>query len=250
MKVAAWQAPLLGSGAADVLALIRRRVDECEAEGVAILCCPEAVAGGLADYARGQFRTAVPTSDTLSFLAPVAGARLTTIVGFTELSSDGSLYNSAAVISQGRLVGVYRKRHPAIRRSVYRAGKDSPVFQVDGACFGILICHDSTFPELAASLASLGARVIFVPTNNALPASMPSKEILAEARACDVALATDNRCWVVRADVAGTMGGLRSEGSSAIISPAGKTVSSARALSEDLLVAEIGLARSDTAHHD
>jgi hypothetical protein len=40
MKVAAWQAPLLGSSAEDVLALIRRRIDDCEAEGVAILCCP------------------------------------------------------------------------------------------------------------------------------------------------------------------------------------------------------------------
>jgi predicted amidohydrolase len=193
-----------------VLGLIRRRVDECEAAGVAILCCPEAVVGGLGDYARGPFRAAIPTSDILSFLAPVADARLTTIVGFTELSSDGWLYNSAAVVSHGRLVGAYRKRHPAIRRSVYRAGKDSPIFQADGACFGILICYDSTFPELVASLASRGARVIFVPTNNALPASKPSTEIVAEARACDVALATGNRCWVVRADVAGMVGGLRS----------------------------------------
>jgi predicted amidohydrolase len=242
MKVAAWQAPLLGSSAEDVLALIRRRVDDCEAERVAILCCPEAVVGGLADYAPDAFGRAVPTSDILSFLAPVANARLTTIVGFTERSSDGWLYNSAAVVGHGRLSGVYRKRHPAIRRSVYRAGKDSPVFQVDSACFGILICYDSTFPELGASLASRGARVICVPTNNALPESKPSSDLVLAARACDVALATANHRWVVRADVAGMMGGLRSEGSSAIISPAGKTVSSARALSDDLLVAEIDLA--------
>ncbi|MEK6323866.1 MAG: nitrilase-related carbon-nitrogen hydrolase [Acidobacteriota bacterium] len=31
--------------------LIRKRVDWCESEGVEILCCPEAVLGGLADYA-------------------------------------------------------------------------------------------------------------------------------------------------------------------------------------------------------
>jgi hypothetical protein len=45
---------------------------------------------------------------------------------------------------------------------------------------------------------------------------------------------------VVRADVAGESGGLRSEGSSAITSPDGITVSTARALREDLLVVEIG----------
>ena len=106
MKVAAWQAPLLGSSAEDVLALIRRRVDDCEAEGVAILCCPEAVVGGLADYAPHACGTAIPTSEILSFLAPVANARLTTIVGFTERSNDGWLYNSAAVVGHGRLSGV------------------------------------------------------------------------------------------------------------------------------------------------
>jgi predicted amidohydrolase len=245
MKVAAYQAPLSGT-AGDALALIRRRVDQCEAEGVGILCCPEAVVGGLADYARDPFRTAVPTSGILAFLGPVADSRLTVIVGFTELSTDGGLYNSAAVVSHGTLAGVYRKRHPAIRRSVYRAGKDSPVFHADGVCFGILICYDSTFRNLGAGLASRGARVLFVPTNNALPASKASTELLAEARGGDVALATENGCWIVRADVAGVANGLRSDGASAITSPAGKTVSSARVLAADFLVAEIGLTGPDT----
>ena len=51
MKVAAYQAPLLPSGSVEALELIRRRVNRCEQEGVEILCCPEAVLGGLADYA-------------------------------------------------------------------------------------------------------------------------------------------------------------------------------------------------------
>ena len=34
----------------NALALIHARVRECETEGVSILCCPEAVLGGLADY--------------------------------------------------------------------------------------------------------------------------------------------------------------------------------------------------------
>jgi hypothetical protein len=49
MKVAAYQAPLLRGGSMEALHLIRDRVKWCEAEGVDILCCPEAVLGGLAD---------------------------------------------------------------------------------------------------------------------------------------------------------------------------------------------------------
>ena len=247
MKVAAFQAPLSAMGAEeDALASIRRCVDQCDAEGVAILCCPEAVVGGLADYARDPFRTAIPTSGILSFLAPVARGKLTTIVGFTEVSSDGSLYNAAAVVSRGTLIGVYRKQHPAIRQSVYRPGEDSPVFHADEVCFGILICYDSTFRDLGAELSARGARVLFVPTNNALPASKASTELLAEAQACDFALATETGCWIVRADVAGMANGLRSDGSTAITSPTGQTVSSARMLSEDLLVVEIDLTAADT----
>ena len=36
--------------------------------------------------------------------------------------------------------------------------------------FGIMICNDFNDPELAADMAARGARVIFVPSNNSLPA--------------------------------------------------------------------------------
>jgi hypothetical protein len=51
MKVAAYQCPLLPSGSMDAIDLIRRQVKVCGSEGIAILCCPEAVLGGLADDA-------------------------------------------------------------------------------------------------------------------------------------------------------------------------------------------------------
>ena len=51
MKVAAYQAPLLPGGSREAVDLIRSRVDWCESHGVAILCCPEAILGGLADNA-------------------------------------------------------------------------------------------------------------------------------------------------------------------------------------------------------
>jgi hypothetical protein len=49
VKVAAYQAPLLVPGSMEALDRIRERVAWCEAEGVSILCCPEAILGGLAD---------------------------------------------------------------------------------------------------------------------------------------------------------------------------------------------------------
>jgi predicted amidohydrolase len=241
VKVAAYQAPLLAAGSMDALDLIRARVRVCEAEGVAILCCPEAILGGLADQIEDPARLAISvgTGQLEAVLAPLASDVTTTIVGFTELGEDGHLYNAAAVFHRGSVGGVYRKLHPAIRQSVYRAGCHVPVFRVAALTFGIVICNDSNFPELANQMASRGATVLFVPSNNALSPPKGGGEIVAEARRVDVATAIANGMWVIRADVAGQTAELTSHGSSAIVDPKGTVVRTPVALSEDVIAAAI-----------
>ena len=222
---------------------IRDRVLWCEAEGVDILCCPEAVLGGLADYAASpaDFALDVDSGQLAATLGPLASDTVATIVGFTEATPDGHLYNSAAIFQRGSVAGVYRKLHPAIRKSVYRAGGETPVFTIGGLTFGILICNDSNHREPARVMAELGATVVFVPTNNGLP---PGKaDVVAETRAADIALARENRVSVVRADVSGRIANLVSYGSSAIVDPAGLVLQAAERLREDLLVADIDIAR-------
>ena len=82
MKVAAYQAPLLLEGSMDALELIRGRVEWCETEGVDILCCPEAVLGGLADDAKHpvDFAIDVESGQLKALLAPLASKSVTVIV--------------------------------------------------------------------------------------------------------------------------------------------------------------------------
>ena len=241
MKVAAYQAPLRATGSAEILGLIREQVERCEAEGVEILCCPEAVLGGLADYASRPADVAIDVEagrlDAL--LAPLASDRVATILGFTEIAPGGRLYNSAAVFHRGSVIGIYRKLHPAINRSVYEAGDETPVFTIGALTFGIVICRDSTFPEPARTMAARGAAALFVPTNNGMPPSKGGPELVAEARNGDVARAVENDVSVVRADVAGRAGELVSHGSSGIVDHRGVVVRTARPLVADLVVADI-----------
>jgi predicted amidohydrolase len=241
MRVAAYQAPLLAAGSMDALELIRARVKWCEAEGVAVLCCPEAVLGGLADYSPHPTQFAIGTDARRvdAVLASLASDTVTTIIGFTELADGDRLYNSAAVLHRGAVVGVYRKVHPAINRSVYEAGREVPVFRVGALTLGIVICNDSNHAGLARLMAAKGATALFVPTNNGLPPARASAELVAQSRNVDIATAVENSMWVVRADVAGRTGALVSYGSSGIVDPDGEVVQSARSLSEDLIVAEI-----------
>jgi 5-aminopentanamidase len=241
MKVAAYQTPLRATSSMDVIGLIREQVNRCESEGVEILCCPEGVLGGLADYASQPTDIAidVEAGQMQALLAPLASDRVATILGFTEIDQDGRFYNSAAVFQRDSVVGIYRKLYPAINQSVYDAGDKMPVFTVGGLTFGIIICNDSNYYEPARITASKGAAALFVPTNTGLPPTKAGPELVAEARNCDIARAVENSVWVIRADVAGRTESLVSYGSSGIISPDGMVLQSARQLGPDLVVADI-----------
>jgi 5-aminopentanamidase len=241
MKVAAYQAPLNLSRLEDTHALIREQVVRCETLGVEILCCPEGVLGGLADYADRPAAIAIDIDgggldDTVQALASDS---VTTILGFTEVDRSGRLFNSAAILSRGSVVGVYRKLHPAINRSVYHPGNGTPVFTVGRLTFGIVICRDSIFPEPAAVMVSRGAKALFIPTNNGMPPAKGGAELVAEARRQDIACAIAHGVPVVRADVAGRTGTLVSYGSSAIVDRMGSVLAAGKRLSAELLVADI-----------
>jgi predicted amidohydrolase len=242
MKVAAYQAPLLPAGSTpEALGLIREQVEWCAREGVEILCCPEAVLGGLADYAPRPADLAIDVGrgELDHVLAPLASDAVTTIVGFTEIDSRGRLYNTAAVFHRGSVAGLYRKLYPAINRSVYEAGDKVPVFTVGALTFGIIICLDSNYFEPARIMAAHGAAALFVPTNNGLPPAKASAEIAAQARNVDRARAIENGVAVIRADVAGRNDDLVSVGSSGIVDRHGAVLQSPNAFATGLLVAEI-----------
>lgn len=241
MKVAAYQTPLRATSLMEVIDLIREQVNRCESEGVEILCCPEGVLGGLADYATQPADIAIDVGagQLQALLAPLASDRVATILGFTEIDQDGRFYNSAAVFQRGLVVGIYRKLYPAINKSVYDAGDKMPVFTVGGLTFGIIICNDSNYYEPARIMSSQGSAALFVPTNTGLPSTKAGPELVAEARNCDIARAVENSVWVIRADVAGRTERLVSYGASGIVSPDGMILQSARQLGPDLVVADI-----------
>ena len=229
VKVACFQAPLLAAGSFAAITLSREQIDACEREGIAFLCCPEAILGGLADYAPDPQAIAIAPGAALDrVLAPLASEIVTLIIGFTERGEGGRIHNSAAIVHRGAVVGIYRKMHPAIRRSLYSAGAEVPVFTIDGLTFGIAICNDSNFPELVAAIAAQGAKALFIPTNNGLPRERDRSGLVAEVRRVDTTHARTHRLWIIRADVAGDNGTLMSDGSSGIVNQEGARVGELR----------------------
>ena len=239
MKLAAWQAPLLPRGSMAAIGLARERIAWCEAEGIRILLCPEALLGGLADDAEYPAESAISfeNGELETLLAPLASDTVTTIIGFTEITSAGKLHNRAAILHRGALLGIYRKRHPAIRRSVYSPGEQAPVFTIDGLTCGIMICNDTNHPDLARALVARGAQALFVPSNNALSPEKP--DVVSATHAVDIACAREHRVPVVRADVAGRSADRVAFGTSIIVGAGGEILALASPLVQDILVATI-----------
>jgi predicted amidohydrolase len=241
MKVAAYQISLAACRGLDAVPQIAAKVRRCEANGVYVLCCPEGVLGGLADYARipSDIALSVEGGQLNAELGPLASDFVTTILGFTERRPDGHLYNSAAVLHKGAILGVYRKLYPAINRSVYSPGTQTPVFRLSNLTLGILLCRDSLFGEPAKAMTAQGASVLFVPTNTGLPPGKAGPDLVSETRACDSRLAVENLAYVVRADVTGQDRYLDAFGMTAVTGPDGRLIQAANQDAEELVVAEV-----------
>jgi predicted amidohydrolase len=199
------------------------------------------VLGGLADYVRRPAEIAidVESGQLQSILEPLASNKVTTILGFTETDRTGRLYNSAAVFHKGSILGIYRKLHTAINKSIYVPGNKMPIFTVGDLTFGIVICLDSTYDEPAKVMVSQGASALFIPSNNSLPPAKGGPELVSISRKTDIARAAQNQVSVIRADVAGRNNGFVSFGSSRIVDASGTVLQSAQQLVADLIVAEI-----------
>lgn len=239
LRVAGWQAPLSPMDPSTAVARIREQVDQCEADDVHVLCCPETILGGLGDFSAHPEMYALDTGngELATILAPLHSATVAVIVGFTERTRDNVLFNSAAVLHGGAIAGIYRKNHPAIRRSIYRAGKEQPVFRLGQFTFGVLICNDSNSPELAALLVAKGAQILFVPSNNGLPHGRG--DVVRETRMADTRMAQAHHVPVVRADVAGRTGMFEAYGTSAITSADGVIVKKATPFTSELLIGDV-----------
>ena len=109
-----------------------------------------------------------PATERLTDAAARANCHL--VVGMAERSAE-RLFNSAVLIGPRGVVGVYRKVHLFDEEKLYFAPGDRgfPLFDIQGAKVGLLVCFDHFFPEAARTLALQGARIICHPSNLVLP---------------------------------------------------------------------------------
>lgn len=89
---------------------------------------------------------------------------ITVMSGLAEQSGSGRIYAAHLVFNPDGSIGKYRKIHTApFEKEYYSSGDKIEVFEIDGFRFGIQLCYDAHFPELACAMALKGADAVLIP---------------------------------------------------------------------------------------
>lgn len=146
---------------------------------------------------------------------------------------DATIYNTAPVISpDGEVIARHRKIYPfyPYEKGVTN-GDEFIVFDVpDIGRFGVMICFDQWHPEVARTLAWMGAEVIVCPT---LTNTIDRKVELALA----TANAAVNQCYFFNINAVGKLG----YGQSIIVGPQGEVIYQAN-VGREIIPIQIDLA--------
>ncbi len=230
-----------------------RWIKEAKRKDAAIVCFPEMnvtgydIQGGLLDVAES-----VPGQTTGSLSGLAASNDIIILAGIAEKDASGHIYASHLVINPNGDIGVYRKLHIAPpERSILSAGSTVPIFEAPGVKFGIQLCYDAHFPELATHMAEKGAEIIFIP--HASPRGTPEEKYKSWMRHLP-ARAYDNSLFVLACNQTGENGkGLFFPGLAVIIGPSGRIIEQELSGDEgvviaDLLEEDLTLVRNNSMH--
>ncbi len=166
-----------------------------------------------------------PKGHSIGLLRDLAGRFRIFIVAGSILEKRGTeIYNTCHLIGKdGKLLGHYDKIHlfpPFQEDKFLSAGFEASIFKTELGLFGVMICFDLRFPELAGRLTQNGAQVIFC------PAEFPAERIAVWATLLR-ARAIENQVFVIGCNRVGSDGKRLFGGRSAIIDPAGTTLAQA-----------------------
>jgi NAD+ synthase (glutamine-hydrolysing) len=216
-------------------------LERARAEGVDLIAFPELTLTGYPPEDL-LFRSDLlrATHETLRELIPKVRG-LVAVIGFVEHEHD-RLYNAAAVICDGQLVGVSRK-HCLPNYGVFdelryfHPGETFSLFTDGHLVFGVTICEDVWRPGgPVAAQARAGAQLVLN-----ISASPYEIQKNSQREALLAARTSQERVAIALCNLVGGQDELVFDGQSLIYDRDGKIVARAKAFAEDLLVADLSL---------
>lgn len=231
-------------------------VTEAARQGCQIAVLPEMFNCPYQSELFPQYAESYPDGQTIRLLAELAKQEKIVVVGGSIPEQEGaSIYNTCFIFNaDGSLLGRHRKVHlfdvdikdgTVFKESeTLTAGRDITVITAGGITFGVGICYDIRFIELARVMTDKGAKLLIYPAAFGLVTGPAHWEILMKSRAID------NQVYVIGAAPATTKGAkYQAYGHSITVSPWGKILAEADE-QESLITVELDLAVIDKVREE
>ncbi|TFG11422.1 acyltransferase [Candidatus Thorarchaeota archaeon] len=197
---------------------IRSILDQARENDVEILVLPELANSGYAFDSKSEaFESAERVDDgEFSHMLKDWSKNGRLIVSGLCERDDERIYNSAVVFAEGSHILTYRKVHLFNKEKLWFAPgtTEPPTFEHNDACFGVMVCWDWAFPEMARILALKGAQVILHPSNLVLPYCFDAMKIRS----------LENHLFTATCNRTGTERNLQFSGKSQFTSPKGEVL--------------------------
>lgn len=233
----------------DNLDRVRRWTVAAKSQGAELICFPEMSVTGYFNHSE-IFRLAEPVPGNISqhLVELAAKEDIVVLAGMAERSPSNNIYASHLVVNPEGDVGIYRKLHIAPPEKKYlTAGTDIPLFEISGYTFGIQLCYDAHFPELATQMALKGADVIFLP--HASPRGNSKNKFKSWMRHLP-ARAFDNGLYIVACNQTGeNERGLSFPGIALVINPSGDVLKKEIDGDEKILIVDLERDALDKVRH-
>lgn len=241
LRIGACQTPEVLDDVPAALAVVESFATAAAAADLDLLLFPECFLQGYLVTPEHVSRTAFDLGSAAfgEILTRLATIKQTLVLGVIERQGD-RFFNSAAVISGGAVVGVYRKTHLTSGERLFAPGTSYPVFDIDGIRCGINICYDTRFSEAAQAVAAQGASVLLVPAQNMMRRRSaefwkPLHNAIRAERARETGM------WLISADVTGQRDDQRiGYGPTSVISPQAEVIAQVPLMTVGLVTAEVG----------
>jgi len=180
--------------------------------------------------------------ENINQLNPIieAASDITAIVGFVD-SKEG-IYNAAAVISYGKLAGIYHKidlpNYGVFdEKRYFIPGNTASVYTINGINIGINICEDIWYKNGPTSLQAADGAKLIVNINGSPFHSGKAieRENMLAARAYD------NNIFIAYLNMVGGQDELVFDGGSMIFSPNGSLILKASQFEEEMIVIDLNI---------
>ncbi len=176
--------------------------------------------------------------ETLERIVPVSNG-LVAIIGFPEGGTD--LYNAAAILCDGKMVGTYRKQYllnyGVFDEDRYFSPSDAnAVLVVDGVRIGISICEDIWYPGGPYEDQGIVGDAELLINISASPYHR-QKEIIRERMLA--VRASDSLATLIFCNLVGGQDELVFDGGSVVLDSNGKLLARGKQFAEDLVVVDI-----------